>query len=140
MPLWIIFGLLSAVAASLVAIFGKLGLSGIDSTLATTVRSIIMAGFLVLVAGIGGKLKDAINFSPRDWLFIALSGIAGAVSWLFYFWALKSGPAGAVAALDRLSIIFVLIFAAMFLSESLTLKTILAGILILAGAILLVWK
>lgn len=140
MPSWIILGILSAVAASLVAIFGKLGLSGIDSTLATTVRSIIMAGFLVFIAGVSGKLKDAINFSPQAWLYIALSGIAGAVSWLFYFWALKSGPASGVAALDRLSIIFVIVFACLFLAESLTYKSVLAGILIIAGAVLLVWK
>jgi bacterial/archaeal transporter family protein len=139
---WLIFAFLSALTAALVAIFGKLGLKGIDTTLATTVRSIIMAGFLFLVSLSLGKFKafNMNSFSSKDWLLIALSGIAGALSWLFYFFALKSGMATRVAAIDRLSIVFVIILAAIFLGENLGWKVALGGVFMVAGAILITLK
>lgn len=137
MPIWILFAILSAAFAALVAIFGKIGLKGIDSTLATTVRATIMAGFLVLMSLALGKWKEIGTLSPKTLLFIALSGIAGATSWLFYFWSLKHGPAGAVAAIDRTSIIFVVVLAALFLGEELTWKTGVGSLLILCGALLM---
>jgi bacterial/archaeal transporter family protein len=134
---WIIFALLAAVFAALVAILGKVGIQQIDSTLATTVRAVIMALFLVIVAVSLGKTKLLHTIDNRALLFIALSGIAGALSWLAYFFALKTGPASAVAALDRLSVVFVLIFAILFLSEQLTWKSGLGAVLLTAGAILM---
>src|SRR3990167_3351982 len=100
MPTWIIFAILSALFASLVAIFGKIGISQVDSTLATTVRAVIMAAFLVIVSLGLDKAKLLNTISARPFLFIVLSGIAGALSWLCYFFALKSGPVGGVVALD----------------------------------------
>lgn len=132
---WIILALLSALFAALVAIFGKLGLGGIDTTLATTIRSIIMAAALTIFAVSLGKF-DLSRVDGKALLTIALSGLAGALSWLFYFAALKTGPAPAVAALDRLSIVFVLILAILFLGEALTWKTGLGALLIMSGAIL----
>lgn len=137
---WIFFALLSAVAAAGVAIFGKLGIKGVDSTLATTIRAVVMAVFLVTVSGVMGKLQLLGTITNRVFLFIVLAGISGALSWLFYFFALRFGPATGVAALDRLSVVFVLILAALFLGEQLTWKTGLGGILITAGALLMVWK
>ena len=139
---WLIFALLSAIFAALVAIFGKIGLKEIDSTLATTVRSIIMAGFLFVTSLIGRKISlGAIDkFTSKDWLFIVLSGVAGALSWLFYFMALKQGDASKIVAIDRLSIIFVVVFAALFLGEALSWKSGLGAILILSGAILISLK
>ena len=134
-----IFALLSAVSAAAVAIFGKIGLSKVDTTMATAVRSIIMAVLLVL-ATVVLKKWNLSQIDNRAFIFIFLAGLAGAISWFFYFLALKMGPATAVAALDRLSVIFVIIFAALFLGESLTLKSALGGILILAGAVLLTIK
>jgi len=137
MPSWIFFAVLSAVSAALVAVFGKIGISNIDSTLATTVRAIIMAVFLLAVSfGLGswGSFKAIDN---KALIFIALSGIAGALSWLFYFFALKNGPASGVAALDRLSVVFVLILAVLFLGENLTWKSGLGAALLTAGAILM---
>ena len=89
--MWLSYAFLSAFFASLVAIFAKLGLKGIDSTLATTVRAVIMAGFLLVVGIFLGKFRDfsVSSFSGKEWLLIALSGVAGAISWLFYFFALK---------------------------------------------------
>ena len=126
----------------LVAIFAKLGLKDVDSTLATTVRALIMSGFLVLVSFFLKKFQGfSINsFSSRDWLLIVLSGVAGALSWLFYFFALKYGLASRVAAIDRLSIVFVIILAALFLGETFGWKTGLGAILMAAGAILITIK
>src|SRR3990167_9191568 len=109
--MWLFFAFLSAITAALVAIFAKLGLKGVDSTLATTIRSLIMAGFLILISLFLKKFQgfSFSSFSSRDWFLIILAGVSGALSWLFYFAALKYGLASRVAAIDRLSIIFVVL-------------------------------
>ena len=137
--MWLVFAILSALTAALVAIFSKAGLKEIDTTLATTIRSIIMAGFLVITSLFLRKFNNFsfASFNSKQWLLIALAGISGALSWLFYFVALKQGQAGKVAAIDRLSIIFVLIIAALFLGEALGWKSALGGLLMIAGAILI---
>lgn len=140
MALWIIYSLLSAAFAALVAIFGKIGLAGIDSTLATTVRSFVMAGFLFFVSLALGKFQFLHTIKNKTLLFIVLSGIAGALSWLFYFFAIKSGITSGVAALDRLSVVFVLVFAILFLGEKLTIYSALGALLITVGAILMTIK
>lgn len=140
MDLWIVFAILSAVFASLVAVFGKIGISGIDSTLATTVRAVIMATFLIATSLLMGKAHLLSTLNNKVLAFIILSGVSGAISWLFYFMALKIGPATGVAALDRMSVVFVLIFASLFLGEALTIKTAIGGLLITIGAILLTIK
>lgn len=140
--MYILLALGSAVTAALVAIFGKIGLKEVDATLATTLRGVLMGIFMLLISLIlisTGKISWA-NPSPRSWLFIALAALAGAASWTFYFWALKTGTAGSVAAIDRTSIVFTLILAALFLGEGLTLKTALGGLLVALGAILIVLK
>ncbi|MFA5134439.1 MAG: EamA family transporter [Patescibacteria group bacterium] len=137
---WIIFALLAAVFAALVAIFGKIGIAGIDTTLATAVRSVIMAGFLVITALVLGKATLLPTINGRALLYIALSGIAGALSWLFYFFALKNGPASGVAALDRTSVVFVLLLAILFLGERLTWKTGIGASFVGIGAILMAMK
>lgn len=114
MPIWIIFALLSALFAALVAIFGKIGITQLDSTLATTVRAVIMAGFLVVVSITLDKARLLNTISTRPFLFIVLSGVAGALSWLCYFFALKTGPVGGVVGLDRLSVVFAVILAIFF--------------------------
>lgn len=140
MPSWILFALLSAVFAALVAIFGKIGIKDIDSTLATTVRSVIMAGFLIITSLALGKLDLLKTLNSKTLSFITLSGIAGALSWLFYFFALKNGPTPGVAALDRLSVVFVLVLAVLILGDHLTWKSSLGAILLTTGAILMTLK
>ena len=133
---WIFFAILSAIFAALVAIFGKVGISNLDNTLATTVRSFVMFLFLggiSLYLGVFNKLNQ---IDSKSLTFIILSGIAGALSWLCYFYALKKGPVSGVAALDRLSVVFVLILSVIFLSQSLNIKTVAGAILITIGAIL----
>lgn len=137
---WVIAALLSATFAALVAIFGKVGLASVDTTLATAIRASIMAVFLVGAAATLGKFESISTISGRTFLFITLSGVAGALSWLFYFFALKLGPASGVAALDRLSVVFVFVFAILFLGEVFTWKAGLGAAFITLGAILMTIK
>jgi transporter family protein len=137
---YIILALFSALLASLVAIFGKLGLKNIDPTIATTIRSLIMAGFLVIVSLFLKKFENfSFNlFTSKDWLLIILAGVSGALSWLFYFWALKFGPASHVAVIDRLSLVFVILLSVLILGETFNLKVFVGMILIVLGTILIV--
>lgn len=137
MPLWIGYALLAAFFAALVAVLGKVGLKEVDATLATAVRAVVMAGFLVAAALVLGKAGKLGEISQRSFLFIVLSGAAGAASWLFYFLALRDGPATGVAALDRLSVVLVFVLAVVFLGEAFSLKAALGAVLVVAGAILL---
>ena len=135
---WIIFALLSAVFAGAVAVLGKIGLKGVDSTLATSLRSIVMAVFLVVVSLSLGKFSSLNSIDNKALFFIVASGIAGALSWLFYFLALKLGPASGVSAIDRTSAVFVLILAVLFLGEALTWMKAAGALLIVGGAILMI--
>ncbi|MBS3140894.1 EamA family transporter [Candidatus Woesearchaeota archaeon] len=137
--LWIIFALLSALTAALVAIFGKIGLQNIDSTTATAIRSIVMALFLTIIVFSQKKFNEisSIFANSKALYFIVLSGVAGALSWLFYFLALKFGTVRQVVPIDRLSIVFALVFAAIFLGEKLNLYSIIGIILITVGAIII---
>ena len=138
--MWIIYALLAAVFAAAVAILGKVGLKDVDSTLATTIRAVVMAIFLLGAATILQKFSLFKTVSNQALTFIIFSGVAGALSWLFYFLALKHGPAIGVAALDRLSVVFVVILAAMFLGEAFTVKSVAGLAFLVLGAILLVLK
>jgi len=136
---WLIFGLLSAFMAGLVALFGKMGLSGVDSSTATAIRAVIMALFLAVIIVFEGKLKQIpdILANSNAMMFIVLSGIAGALSWLFYFMALKIGTVSQVAPIDRLSIVFAIILAAIFLGEKVSPKAAVGVVLVAAGAIVI---
>lgn len=138
MQAWLLFSILSALMAALVAIFGKLGLKNIDSTLATTIRSIVMAVFLI-IASLSLKKWEGFSFESmllKDWVLIILAGIAGALSWLFYFFALKGGEATKVVAIDRMSLVFVAIMAFLFLGENLRWQQLIGVILMVGGAVL----
>jgi len=137
--IWLIFAFLSAITAALVAIFAKMGLQGIDSTLATTIRSVVMTVFLVLISFSLKKFQgfSLKSFDSNDWLLIVLAGIAGALSWLFYFLALKNGLATKVVAIDRLSFVFVIILAALFLGEHFGWRTAVGALLMVIGAIVI---
>ena len=137
-----IYAALSAVGAALVAIFAKIGLKDVDSTVATIVRGVIMAIILVLGGLVFGKFKgfSLSDFSGKAWLFIILAAFAGAASWIFYFIALKGGPASAVAVIDKMSVVLVILLAAIFLGEAFTVKTAIGTILVALGGILIVLK
>ena len=136
--MWLVYALLSSVSAAGVAILGKIGLQNVDSTLATTLRAIVMAALLVILSLSLGKLNGVSMsaLASRDWMFIALAGVAGAASWFFYFLALKIGQVNSVVVIDRLSVVFVVIMSAIFLGEALTWKTSLGVVLMVGGALL----
>lgn len=135
---WIFYALLSAIFASLVAIFGKIGLKDIDSNTATAIRAVIMALFLVGLILAQGKYTVAkqIVGQSTPMFYIVLSGLAGALSWLFYFLALKNGKASQIVPIDRLSVVFAIVLAFIFLGEKVSLKTVIGGATIVIGAIL----
>lgn len=133
---WLPLALLSALFAGLVAIFGKIGMKNIDSVLATTARSAVMFGALFILVFVQGKVTQLTKFSWQAWAFIALSGLAGAASWLCYFQALKVGPASRVGPVDKLSTLITIVLAAIFLGESIGWKVAAGAILIAAGGIL----
>lgn len=119
---WLIFAILSAVSAAFVSIFGKLGLQNIDANTATAVRAIIMAIFLFGVVAFEGNLSKIplIISEKKTFMFIVLSGVAGATSWLFYFLALKTGKVSQVAPIDKLSVVIATVFAIAFFGEKLS--------------------
>jgi transporter family protein len=135
---WIVYALLASLFAALVAVFGKVGVKNVDPTLATAVRATVMMVFLVTVAAVTGKAGGVGDIDRRSLVFILLSGLAGAASWLFYFVALREGPASGVAALDRTSVALVFVLAVMFLGETFTWKGAIGAALVVAGAILLI--
>ena len=126
-------------SAAFVSIFGKVGLKGLDSNAATAVRAIIMALFLIGVVIAQGKLGNisAVFEDKKSLLFIVLSGIAGATSWLFYFLALKYGEVSKVASVDKLSVVFAVILAVIIFGESVSLIHAIAIALIALGGLIL---
>lgn len=134
---WFPLALLSAFFASLVAIFGKIGLEKIDTTVATMVRSAFMFMILLGIVIVSGKWQVISTLNGKALLFIVLAGTAGALSWVFYFWALKVGKVSQIVPIDRLSIIIAIALAALFLGEGIGLKTGLGSALMVAGAILI---
>ncbi len=136
--LWLVFALLSAAAAAMVGIFGKIGLQSVDANTATAIRSVIMALFLLLVVAVQGNISKIplIVADKKALLFIVLSGVAGALSWLFYFLALKHGKVSQVAPIDKLSVVLATIAAVVFLGERLSWLNTLGVALIGVGAVL----
>ncbi len=137
MSVWIVYALLAAVFAALVAIFGKVGISGIDTTTATAIRAVVMAALLVALTLALGKAGGVRQVSLHSMTFIVLSGAAGALSWLFYFLALRHGPVVGVAALDRLSVVLVFVLATAFLGDPFTWKGAVGATLVVGGSVLL---
>ncbi len=138
--MWLLYALLSALTASLVAIFSKLGSTKIDSVLATTLRSVIMTLFLLSVSLFLKRLSwtHLQTIPNKDLTLITLSGIAGALSWLFYFSALKIGNVSGVVAVDRLSLVFAVVLAVLVFGETITAKAWLGVGCMTVGAFLIV--
>ncbi len=131
---WLAWSLLSAVFAAATAILAKIGVAGVDATLATAVRTSVIVVFTWILACVAQPITLH-RLPGRTWLFLMLSGIATGLSWVCYFHALQAGPASRVAPIDKLSVVLVMVFAALFLGEHLTWSRILGGALITAGAL-----
>ena len=135
---WLIFAILSAVFVAMVSILSKIGLKNIDPTLATGVRSVVMFIFMVLVLLFTKKFPELSALDKKSDFYIIFAGIAGALSWIFYFIALKLGKASQVAPIDKMSVVLIIIFAALFLGEKFTLKIALGTLLLAAGTLLII--
>ena len=135
--MWLIFALLSALFAALTAIFAKIGIKNVDTDLATAIRTVVI---LVLAWGIAfasGGTSTIGSLTKQNLIFLIFSGIATALSWVFYFKALQLGKVSQVVAVDKFSVALAIIFAVIFLGESLTLKTAIGAIFIIIGTIVI---
>jgi transporter family protein len=135
---WVIWALLSALFAAATALLAKVGVAHVDSNLATAVRTTVVVVFawgIALALGKHGEIRD---LDRRTVMFLTLSGLATGLSWICYFRALQLGPASRVAPLDKLSVPLVMVFAWLLLGEKLTVPAVLGGVLITAGAIVMV--
>lgn len=136
--MWFVFALMSAVFAALTSILAKVGIEGVDSNLATAVRTVVvvaMAWGMVFITNAQGGLM---NISKKSWIFLILSGLATGGSWLCYYKALQMGKASQVAPIDKLSVVFTVVLAVIFLHEEANVKTIVGCALIAAGTLVMV--
>lgn len=133
---WQFWALLSAVFAALTAIFGKVGVAGVNSDLATLIRTVVIIVVLSGIVAATGQWQSPSTISAKTWLFLGLSGLATGASWICYYRALKLGHAARVAPIDKLSIVMVAVFAALFLGEKLSLAAWAGVAMIGAGAVM----
>ena len=136
--MWFVFAILSAVFAALTSILAKVGIEGVNSNLASAIRTLVvvlMAWLMVFITNAQGGLS---SISKKSWLFLILSGLATGASWLCYYKALQMGEASKVIPIDKLSVVITLILAFVFLHEQFTIKSIIGCILIGAGTLLMV--
>lgn len=132
---WAIYAILSAFFASLVAIFGKIGIKGIDSNLAVAIRTIIIVFFAWGIVLIQGNWREVFVISKYSYTFIILSAVATGLSWLFYYKALQLGEVSRVAPIDKLSIALTIMLAFILLGEKPTVGTVSGGLLVTAGVL-----
>lgn len=137
---WPFWALLSAAFAALTAIFAKVGVENVNSDFATFIRTIVILLAAGLMLYITGNWQSPAGVSGRTWVFLALSGLATGASWICYFRALKLGDAARVAPIDKLSVVFVAVFAVLFLGEKLSLPNWLGVIMIACGAVLVAYR
>jgi len=138
--MWWIYALLSAFFASLTAIFAKLGVANVNSNVATAVRTVVVLFLIWTLVFIRGETKLINQLTRENWIYLFISGLATGLSWLFYFKALQLGKVSLVAPIDKLSVALTLVFAVVFLGESLTIKSAIGAIMILGGTVLLIGK
>lgn len=134
---WIVWAVASAFFAGLTAILAKIGVADIDSNLATAIRTSVILVFTWSIAYLTRQPNALAALSRRTTVFLVLSGLATGLSWLCYFRALQLGPASKVAPIDKLSVVFVIVLAAVFLHERLSITTVVGGALIVTGALVL---
>ena len=137
--MWQVYAILSAVFAALTAIFAKVGVSNVNSHLATAIRTLVILFITWGIVFATVPLREVKDVSKHTLLFLVLSGMATGLSWLFYFKALQVGEASKVAPVDKLSVVFTIILAFVFLGEPLSMKVVLGGLLILAGSLVLIF-
>ena len=137
--MWVVFALLSAVFAALTSIFAKIGIENVNSNLATAIRTVIVLVMAWLIVFATGKHQQIVDISTKRWIFLVLSGLATGLSWLCYFYALQIGEASKVVPVDKFSVVITMVMAFFILGEVITMKTIIGGLLITAGTLVLIF-
>lgn len=138
--MWWIYALLSAFFAALTAIFAKVGVENVNSNLATAIRTVVVLIMIWMIVFFRNEYKAIGELSQKNWIFLTISGFATGLSWIFYFKALQIGEVSKVAGVDKLSLALTIIFAVVFLGESLSWKTAVGATLIIAGTLFLIGK
>jgi len=135
---WALFAILSAVFAALTSILAKIGIEGVNSNLATAIRTVVVVGMSWLMVFITHAQSGIGEISRRSWIFLILSGLATGASWLCYYRALQVGEASKVVPIDKLSVVITLILAFVFLHEEFSVKSVIGCVLIAAGTLVMV--
>ena len=136
--MWILFALLSAFFAALTTLLAKIGLQNINSNLAVAIRTCIVLIMAWAIVFISGKHNEIVNIGQKNILFLILSGIATGLSWIFYYRAIQIGEVSKVMPMDKFSLVFGMIMAFIVLKETITIKTIIGGVFIIVGTIILI--
>lgn len=136
--MWWLFALLSAVFAALTSILAKVGIENVDSTLATAIRTVAVVGMSWLMVFITNTQSGISSISKKSWIFLILSGLATGASWLCYYKAIQMGDVSKVVPIDKLSVLFTLVLAFVFLHEEFNTKSLIGSILITAGTLAMV--
>lgn len=136
--MWRLFALLSAVFAALTSILAKVGIENVDSTLATAIRTVAVVGMSWLMVFITNTQSGISSISKKSWIFLILSGLATGASWLCYYKAIQMGDVSKVVPIDKLSVLFTLVLAFVFLHEEFNTKSLIGSILITAGTLVMV--
>lgn len=136
--MWWLFALLSAVFAALTSILAKVGIKNVDSTLATAIRTVAVVGMSWLMVFIINTQSGISSISKKSWIFLILSGLATGASWLCYYKAIQMGDVSKVVPIDKLSVLFTLVLAFVFLHEEFNTKSLIGSILITAGTLVMV--
>jgi len=136
--MWWIYALLSALFAALTAIFAKIGVTNVNSNLATAIRTIVILVVAWAIVLLRGEARQIGSLSKHNLLFLVISGMATGLSWIFYFKALQMGKVSQVAPVDKLSVALTIILSVVFLREALTVKTAIGALLIIAGTLVLI--
>ncbi|CBK74633.1 Predicted membrane protein [Butyrivibrio fibrisolvens 16/4] len=136
--MWFVFALLSAIFAALTSILAKIGIEGVNSNLATAIRTIVVVTMAWIMVFITNTQSGVFTISKKSWIFLILSGLATGASWLCYYKALQLGDASKVVPIDKLSVVITLVLAFVFLHEDFTIKSLIGCALIGTGTLLLV--
>jgi len=138
--MWQVYALLAALFAALTAILAKIGIQGIDSNLATGIRTVVILFFIWAIVFATVPVTNIALLTAKNWTFLILSGIATGLSWMFYFHAIQLGPVSRVAPIDKLSIVLTIILAFVILKEPVSWQVVIGGLLIVSGVICMLWK
>lgn len=136
--MWALFAILSAVFAALTSILAKIGIEGVNSNLATALRTVVVLAMAWGMVFLTNQQNGIVGISKKSWLFLILSGLATGASWLCYYKALQMGEASKVVPIDKLSVVITLVMAFIFLHEQITTKSLIGAILITAGTLIMV--